>query len=255
MNIKRRVGLRTRGTPRPARGPSSRGRDVQRGRRGGRGRIQQPSFGTRDKSNRTLRGLDVHDLHNDARDVVSFNTHHQSTTPTEQDIDSFQPCTERSLSFVEHAGLETDEDTTIIALNLMDFFLVDENWLPELSYCKLHAASFFMASRITEKENTAEHVADSLGPDSAIVQFIAHALSNGDDESAAAIRDMISVTISNVEEGYALLYERKETFAGLIGQYAACLETLPLPRSSMTSLEEPVVEEEEEDFDTFESDD
>lgn len=173
----------------------------------------------------------------------------------EEDFSNFQPCTERSLAFVDHAGLGTDEDTTIIMLNLMGFFVTDENWLPELSYCKLHAACFFMASRITGKDTTAEQVADSLGPDSTIVQFIAHALSDGDDDSTAAIREVISITASDIEEGYALLYERKEKFATLIGQYALCLETLPVPNFSGRNPEEPIDEEEEEDFDTFESDD
>jgi hypothetical protein len=136
----------------------------------------------------------------------------------------------------------------------MDYFLFSEdNWLPELSYCKLHAACFLFASRITQKSNTVEQIADSLGLDSAFVQLVSAPLA-GDEDSAVAIQYAISVTISDIEDGYALLYERKEKLGALMGQYAGSLDLLPIPVSLSRSGQESVREEECEDFDVFEVD-
>jgi hypothetical protein len=136
----------------------------------------------------------------------------------------------------------------------MDYFLFsEENWLPELSYCKLHAACFFFACRITGKNNAVEDVADSLGPDSPFVQLVSSPLAS-DEDSAVAIQYAISVTASNVEDGYALLYERKEKLGVLMGEYAGNLDNLRIPASLSRGLEENAREEESEDFDVFEED-
>ena len=136
----------------------------------------------------------------------------------------------------------------------MDYFLFSkDNWLPELSYCTLHAACFLFASRITQKSNTVEQIADSLGPDSAFVQLVSAPLA-GDKNSAAAIQYAISVTIVDAEDGYALLYERKEQLRPLVGQYAGYLDNLPRPEPLSRSREESVGEEESENFDIFEID-
>ena len=165
---------------------------------------------------------------------------------------SIHACSDLSLEFVTQAGLETDDDTNTIALNLMDYFLFSEaNWLPELSYCRLHAACFLMASLVTGKSNTAEDIAGSLGPDSAFVRAMAAPLAE-DDDAAAAILEVISVNVEDVKIAYELLHQRREQLAQLMGQYADRIGDLLLPLSSMEKEEPAAVEEEEENFDIFE---
>ena len=170
-------------------------------------------------------------------------------------------CSEWSLDFVTQAKLETDEDTNTICLNLMDHFLfTDGKWLPELSYCKLHAACFLFASEVTEKSNTFENVAKSLAPDAAFVQLVAAPLVE-DEDSAVAISDVISVDAADAERVYALLYERSEELAGLMGEYGRDCMALPLPMSGKRnesnvvgeeSFEEELKVVEDENFDVFE---
>ncbi len=150
--------------------------------------------------------------------------------------------------------LETDEDTNTITLNLMDYFLFSQdNWLPELSYCKLHAACFLFASRVTGKDNTVDQIAHSLGPDSAFVQLTSSPLA-GDEESAVAIQCAISVTASDVEDCYALLYERKESLGAVMGDYAGKLDILPIPKLLSRSDGEYVRQYENENLDVFDAD-
>lgn len=168
--------------------------------------------------------------------------------------DSISACSEASLEFIRLSNLETDDDTNIVTLNLMDYFLFcPENWLPELSYCKLHAACFLFASRLTGKSNSVDQVADALGPGSKFVQLVGSPLA-ADEDSAAEVQYMISVAAEDVKDGYALLYLRKEMLAHLLGQYSVGLEALPLP--------ENVIEQEgavaagddaSENFDLFET--
>lgn len=135
----------------------------------------------------------------------------------------------------------------------MDYFLFSpENWLPDLSYCKLHAACFLFASRLTEKNNTVEQIADALGPDSSFVQLVGSPLADG-EEAAAEIQYTISVVTSDVEDGYSLLWERREMFVHLLGAYSAGLDGLPIP-SNYNDEEKPAVDQDEkENFDTFEA--
>ena len=223
--------------------------------RGRRGRIQKRPFVPR-KDNRKLQESKTEDPSEDARDAqppAAFPGLEGEARQLHRQT-SIHACSEASLGFVKFAGVQTDEDTNTITLNLMDYFLFSEdNWLSELSYCKLHAACFLFASRITGKSNTVEQIADSLGPDSPFVQFISAPLA-GDEDSAVAIQYAISVTASEVEDGYALLYERKERLAALMGAYAESLDNLPLLPSMSSGLEEEVREEESEDFDVFDDD-
>lgn len=156
-------------------------------------------------------------------------------------------CSELSLSFVSDYGVETDAATNTIALNLMDYFVFsEEHWLPELSFFKLHAACFYVASMVTGKQNKASDVANSLGRDAPLVCTIAE-LAGEDEYSTAALCDMISVSSEDVEHCYSLLYERREHLAGLMGEYAGNVAKLPVP-----GVPPPPVEVEEEDFDQFE---
>ena len=176
----------------------------------------------------------------------------ETTTGELHRKESIHACSEASLEFVSLSGFETDEDTNTIALNLMDYFLFSpENWLPDLSYCKLHAACFLFASRITGKSNTIEQIAKSLGPDSPFVQLVGSPLA-GDEESAAAIQYTISVTATDVEDGYALLYERKEMFGLLLGQYWTELYNLPVPHFDNEVDDALGEKDESENWDIFE---
>lgn len=162
---------------------------------------------------------------------------------------SIHACSELSLAFVTEAGLETDDYTNTITLNLMDHFLFSEaNWAPELSYCNLHAACFYFASIVTNKNNTVEEIAKSLGPESAFVQLMASPLAD-DEDAAAAICEAISVGIADVERGYDLLHERRKELTSLVGEYASALDRLPL-RNSLLSVGQ-ANSEEDEDLDRF----
>jgi hypothetical protein len=153
------------------------------------------------------------------------------------------------------ADLETTDDTNNITLNLMDHFLFsEENWLPELSYCRLHAACFYLASLITGQRNTIEQIAASLGEESSFVQQMAGPLA-GDEEEVLVVKQILSVSIGDVEEAYALLYERSEILAGLMGEYAVGIEGLPVPKVVVAAEgDERQAWREEENFDVFDED-
>ena len=97
-----------------------------------------------------------------------------------------------------------------------------------------------------------EQIADALGPDLDFVQLVGSSLAE-DEESAAAVQYTISVAVSDVEDAYALLHERKEMFSHLVGQYYDALESLPVPQSLDRSGGTSEAEEEEENFDLFEA--
>jgi hypothetical protein len=141
----------------------------------------------------------------------------------------------------------------------MDYFLFSpENWMPELSYCRLHAATFYFASLITGlEENTTERIVEALGPESGFVEALIDETNASDDDAVkTAIREVIGVTVEDVEHGYEILYERRHDFVVLVGEYAAALEALSLPRSRSDSVlradEEIVTVAEEDDLDLFE---
>ena len=161
-------------------------------------------------------------------------------------------CSDLSLEFANQVDLETDQDTNTIALNLMEYFLFSsDNWLPELSYCNLHAACFLVASLVTGKRNTIEQIAESLAPESDFIQLVASPLVE-DEESAAVVPYLLSVDTTDIENGYALLYERKTQLAGLMGEYASNLANLPLPGPLVEGGETLAAVNEEENFDLFE---
>ena len=163
-------------------------------------------------------------------------------TPWEPDLEKLklvlrqQPtlsyCSDGQLAFISRAGLATEEDTNTITLNLMDHFLFsnnNNNWLPELSYTRLHAACFLLASRLTGKEDhTVEKIAEALGPESDFIQELV-ASWGVDEATAAEIQYIISVVPEDVEEAYGLLYERRDQLGELVGQYAVVLVDLPKP--------------------------
>ena len=135
----------------------------------------------------------------------------------------------------------------------MDFFLFSPgNWLPELSYCKLHAACFLFASRVAGKNNTGEQIANALSPASEFVKMVGSPLADG-EEAAAEIQCMISVAASDVEDGYALLYERRHMFGHLLGQYSIAMDALPIPQSFNAEDGLAAGQEEDENFDVFET--
>lgn len=80
---------------------------------------------------------------------------------------------------------------------------------------------------------------------------------NGADEEVVRkeVREVIGVTVADVEEGYGILFERKEELRGLVGGYADGIELLPKPRITLVHEEvEDANHAEEENFDLFEED-
>jgi hypothetical protein len=208
--------------------------------------------------------------HSEARDTTSTpplpGLSISSSKVTRKDF-GIHACSELSLQFVVHAGLETNHDANTIALNLVDYFLFsEENWLPELSYCKLHAACFLFASHITGLSNTSRQVAASLAPDSEFVQLTAAPLAE-DEETALAIQEAISVSLEDVMDGYRLLYDRRAALKEVVGEYEKEISSLPPPDVGLenghiedsyreggdTVAEEAVAEEQvaDDDFDLF----
>lgn len=244
-----------RATLRPRSTPGAQPKGISRGRGG---RIEKHSSRSGGKW-RVIEAHEGHDglaaiSHGDARDV----RHSPALLPglgklnnTLRTTASIHACSELSLNFITQANLETDEDTNIICLNLMDHFLFSaDNWLPELSYCKLHAACFLVASLLTGKNNTLEQIAESLGPESEFIQQMAMPLVE-DEESAAAIPYLVSIDTNDAENGYNLLYQRRTQLTALVGQYASAMEELPSPTSLVEKDEPPEDRDEEENLDTF----
>lgn len=215
---------------------TSRGRGRGRGIYRGRGSIEQ--------DRRPCEDVTI----SEARDVEPTNPLCGKVLRTNTDVHA---CSELSLHFITLAGLDTTGDTNTITLNLMDHFLFSEdNWLPELSYCKLHAACFCLASLITGQPNTTEQIAASLGEESTFVQQMAAPLTD-DEESAMVLQQILGVSIGNVEEGYTLLYDRLEELVGLIGDHVTGIEGLPKPRAVEHEEHVDRVETEKEEADNL----
>lgn len=137
----------------------------------------------------------------------------------------------------------------------MDHFLFSSaNWLPELSYCALHAATFYFVSLLTGlAENTAERVAEALGPESGFVRALVDETNVFDsEEGKSVVRGVIGVGVEDVRVCYGILYERKEELVGLVGEFADGVRRLPEPESMALHGEEEAVGVEEEDLDVFE---
>ena len=204
-------------------------------------RTEQHSLKDGPHSSPRKQGPDVHDL-------PGLEKLHD-TIRTKASLSS---CSDLSLYFVSVANLDTDEDTNIIALNLMDYFLFsEENWIPELSYCHLHGACFMMASLITGKSNTAEQIAASLSSESEFVRSMASPLAE-DDGSVASIARILGIDTSDVDRGYRILFERRDQLAGLTGNYSDRVANLPESVSQVVDQEKDAAVIEEVDFDILE---
>lgn len=138
-----------------------------------------------------------------------------------------------SFAFATHGSLDHDQDTIVIALNILDHIIRPENWNPELSNNKLSAASFFFASRLTGKKATATQIAGSIWIDPVVVAGMAQS-----EEGPLYNRMLESLTVNaaQVVQGYEILYAQREGLIGLLGEYAAGIDSLPLPAIEKETL-------------------
>lgn len=143
-----------------------------------------------------------------------------------------------SLAFVQQGGLQTDEDTDTIALNLMDFMLREDNWNPALSQNKLVAACFYFASRLTRKSNAPENIAASFewGAQSYAQALVATmTASNGGIRYAEdwtmrwRVAESVKVSSEDIELGYEILWRMKGGLRDLVGGYAGDMGDLSIP--------------------------
>ncbi|EME87217.1 uncharacterized protein MYCFIDRAFT_84197 [Pseudocercospora fijiensis CIRAD86] len=139
-----------------------------------------------------------------------------------------------SLAFIDHGLLETDADTEIIALNLIDHMIKEENWNPALSMNKLSAACFLFASRVTGKGNEAGDIARSFEHDaerysSALLATVNVSRMATDFTVRRRIAMALKMCARDVEVGYGILWEQRSELRGLVGLYAEGVEFLPGP--------------------------
>ncbi|KXT18886.1 hypothetical protein AC579_3529 [Pseudocercospora musae] len=139
-----------------------------------------------------------------------------------------------SLAFIDHGLLETDADTEIISLNLIDHIIKEENWNPALSMNKLSAACFLFASRVTGKKNAAGDIALSFDRDaekyaSALLATINQSRMATDYTVRIRIAQALKMSAEDIEYGYGILWEQRSELRELVGQYASDMEWLPMP--------------------------
>ncbi|KXT04321.1 hypothetical protein AC578_7974 [Pseudocercospora eumusae] len=139
-----------------------------------------------------------------------------------------------SLAFIDHGLLETDADTEIISLNLIDHIIKEENWNPALSMNKLSAACFLFASRVTGKKNAAADIALSFDRDaekyaSALLATINQSRMATDYTVRIRIAQALKMNAEDIEYGYGILWEQRSELRELVGQYASDMDWLPMP--------------------------
>lgn len=139
-----------------------------------------------------------------------------------------------SFAFATHGKLDHSEDTITIALNIFDHIIQPENWNPELSNNKLSASCFFFASKLTGKKVKASEVAGSIWMDPSVVAGMSQV-----SEGPLYDRMLESLTVSatQVVQGYEILYEQSEGLRDLLGEYGGGLASLPLPAEEKLLLQ------------------
>lgn len=145
-----------------------------------------------------------------------------------------------SFAFATHGNLDHNEDTITLALNILDHIIRPENWNPELSNNKLSASCFFFASKLTDRKVTAMQVAGSIWVHPSMVADMSQA-----QEGPLYDRMLESLTVSaeQVVQGYAILYEQKDSLKDLLGEYGESIAMLPLPATEIQLLESESEEE------------
>lgn len=140
---------------------------------------------------------------------------------------------------MQRGQLENSPDAETIALNLIDFLLSESNWDPRLSMNILAASCFFFACSLTGLSNQASDIARSFEADldsdaSAWTAYlVARKVQVAD---VATMRTRLRLTASDVEGGYAILWNMRNAFRDILGDYAETLETLSKPRGYSVSL-------------------
>lgn len=137
--------------------------------------------------------------------------------------------TTASLAFVYQFGLDTDQDTETIALNLIDHIIKPEIWNPDLSWNVLSATCFFFASQITEKRNSADRIAAACRVDPQVVAAMAGAQAFYDPGVKQRLAQALAVSAHDVKRGYKILYDQKDSLMEFVGGYADKLAELPHP--------------------------
>lgn len=121
-------------------------------------------------------------------------------------------CTPDSLFFTNLGHLDSSVDTETIALNLMDHFLLQQDFLAELWHGVLHAVCFLLASELTGRDNSVIAVAKAV------------------EAQAAGLAEQgvgdLGVSVEAVAKGYAAVLEQRGRLVGLVGGYAGVLEGL-----------------------------
>lgn len=107
------------------------------------------------------------------------------------------------LSFAQLYDLDTNTDTDIITLNLIDLTLTEANWHPGLSGMIQPAACFLVASLLTRRQNLVEDIAASV--------------------------QTFGVEYEDLVEGYRLLWQWQENLGQVVGAYEQSLDELPDP--------------------------
>ena len=120
--------------------------------------------------------------------------------------------------------LDTSEDTDIIALNLMDYFMQTENEVSGLRYGILPAASFALACDLTKVSNDFEMIAE------AVQVRVAMCSEMGIELPIEALR----LTGADVRKGCEVMLERRKELYPLVGGYA---QELAHVASSVLGLE------------------
>lgn len=134
--------------------------------------------------------------------------------------------TTASLAFVYQFGLDTDQDTETIALNLIDHIIKPEIWNPDLSWNVLSATCFFFASQITEKRNSADRIAAACRVDPQVVAAMAGAQAFYDPGVKQRLAQALAVSAHDVKRGYKILYDQKDSLMEFVGGYADKLAEL-----------------------------
>lgn len=116
------------------------------------------------------------------------------------------------LFFIHLSSLDTDADTEIMTLSLIELTLTAANWHTGLSGMVQPAACFLIASLLTRKQNLVEDVAASA--------------------------EILGLGYGELVEGYRLLWERRDNMAVSVGGYAERLADLPEP-TLLLALGEP----------------
>ena len=141
-------------------------------------------------------------------DTDRLRNHAPITTNVARYWNGFSASKPLWLYFVQRGQLESSPDAETIALNLIDFMLIEHHWDSRLRFNVLASSCFFFAASLTGIKTQASDIARSFAPDLEIhsQMWITSLVTRGIPfAEPVTVKSSMRLRAEDVEDGYAIL--------------------------------------------------